>query len=171
MEELKELIQMNFDGESLTDVQYSKVAKYWKDLHSLVSACPQIVGKGCLQYIANKVEETATADNRRRKRNPVYNINIKVFGQFTCNYAFEHRDDLLNWLSIDYRKLRKSFKDLKYSSEILDGLQVGEKCHVHGDGDEEYTIISTFLYEPNRPGFVLSNGCSEEVGKCYRVKG
>ena len=58
---------------------------------------------------------------------------------------------------------------LRYRDE-LDGLHVGDKCHVSGEGDDVFTIIGMKMYSPDRPGFILDSGCCEEVVKCSRVE-
>ena len=172
MSNLKTLVQKNFDGESLTDTEYAKVAKYWEDFSKLVEVCPQVVGKGCQQYVMNKAGETAIALKRRRERNPVYNVAVSVSGPYHCRFSFTNRDALVKWLTSEFPKLKEKYGNtLEYNTQMLDGLQVGDKCHVYGDGDEEYTIVSQFMYSNDRPGFTLNTGFNEEVAKCYAVKG
>jgi len=94
---------------------------------------------------------------------------IHVSGNFISSYVFTDRESMENWVINDQPLLIKKYGPLKYTFACLPGLQIGDLCHVRGDGDEVYRIVSLVNFSPNRYGFVLDSGCCEEVQKCYRI--
>ena len=103
------------------------------------------------------------------KHRETFSKSVHVKGDLICSFAFPTTSEVIRWVEIDLPKLREEFSSISYSVHDLDELVVGDTCLVSGDGYEEYVILELFWYGPNRPGFVLDSGFTEEVVKCYRV--
>lgn len=97
----------------------------------------------------------------------IFTVVISVRGNLLASYVFEDDNKAEAWLSKEFKELQAEHGPLTYTKGTLDGLKVGDRCFVWGDGDEEYVIEKLIKYSPHRYGFVLDSGCSEEVAKCY----
>jgi hypothetical protein len=100
----------------------------------------------------------------------VFTKRVTVSGSFNSHFVFETADDVRQWLATDFIELNETYDDLTFKVTDLDGLKIGDKCHVIGDGNEEYTIIGIQKYSLNRYAFLLDSGFMEEVAKCYSVE-
>lgn len=94
---------------------------------------------------------------------------IRVRGNLWSSYVFETQEAVDTWLEYEFPKLKILHGNLQYTIEDLDGLEVGDQCYVMGDGTDVYTIEGVFKYSPDRWGFALDAGWSEEVAKCYKI--
>ena len=107
----------------------------------------------------------------------VFRYAIHVKGGLIATFVFEDAKAVLNWINKEYPKIQekydglyiKELSNLIYSVRQLDGLKVGDECHVAGEGSDIFKIMEIIQYSPNRYGFVLDNGLAEEVSKCYSV--
>jgi len=95
---------------------------------------------------------------------------VRVSGKFNSNFVFKSETELNDWLDKDLKELQKEYSELNVQITDLDGLNIGDECHVIGDGDEVYRIIGIKNYSPNRFGFILNSGWAEEVAKCYKTR-
>ena len=96
-----------------------------------------------------------------------FTVGIRVWGGLGSSYVFESRESADTWLKTEFVQLKQEYSDLQYSVCDLPGLKIGDRCNVYGDGNEVYEIIGIKRYSPNRWGFELDNGFSEEVYKCH----
>jgi hypothetical protein len=71
------------------------------------------------------------------------------------------------WKETSFKDLEKMYGRLELNVFSLPGLQIGDTCKVQGEGDEEFKILGLMQYSTNRYGFILDNGLTEEVVKCY----
>lgn len=99
----------------------------------------------------------------------IFRWNVSVKGNLVSNYVFENLMDIDDWLNNELPKLEKKYGILTYNIRALAGLRIGDECHVSGDGDEVYVIEGQVKYSPNRYGFMMNSGITEEVYKCGRV--
>ena len=98
-----------------------------------------------------------------------YRVAIYISGNFNSSFSFKNDKDADAWMKTELPKLKTEYGNLKIHRYKLDGLRVGDKCHVCGEGSDMFTIVDKKMYSANRPGFVLDSGWSEEVVKCYKV--
>lgn len=94
---------------------------------------------------------------------------VTVTGQLRSTYEFESNEDVSKWMLTVLPSLREQYGDLQCHKFDLPLLNIGDRCHVSGDGDEVYTIEGIKQYSPDRYGFLLDSGFSEEIYKCYPV--
>lgn len=113
----------------------------------------------------------------KNKKPLKFTIAISVKPKFNygnslqSTFVFCSEKECEEWFKTEYKVLEKKYSDnIRYEKLILDLPDIGERCHVLGDGLDEYTIMDMMPYSPNRYGFVLDTGCTEEVWKCKRVK-
>ena len=99
----------------------------------------------------------------------IFTKAIFVRGDLHSSYCFETEQDRNRWIKEDLPELEKKYGKLEMHQYDLDGLKVGEKCYVRGDGDEVFEIIELLNYSKDRYGFGLDAGWSEEVVKCSRI--
>lgn len=99
----------------------------------------------------------------------IFKHAVHVRGGFNSSYVFTSKELMESWIKTKIPYLIMVYKDISYSVIDLPGLQVGEECRVHGDGDEVYRITGLIPYNENRYGFILDSGFVEEVVKCYKV--
>lgn len=106
----------------------------------------------------------------------VYKYGASTSGELMSSFSFTTKQELDRWIAEDFEELKKKYPSilppgLEFSTFVLDGLKIGDSCHVWGDGDEVYKIVGIKMYSKDRPGFILDSGFCEEVVKCYKVKG
>jgi len=94
---------------------------------------------------------------------------VSVSGNLLSNFVFKSEEAMCHWLETEFPKLVESYGKLEYSIDDLDGLAVGDSCHVAGEGDDVFKIVGLVKYNDHRYGFVLNSGWSEEVAKCFRA--
>lgn len=92
---------------------------------------------------------------------------LSVHGNLLSSFVFDNEDSRAEWIINELPKLEKEHGALKLYRFDLPGLEVGDKCHVSGEGDDVFIIEELICYSPDRYGFVLDSGYSEEVAKCY----
>lgn len=109
--------------------------------------------------------------SERYKMENVYKYGASTGGGYQCSFAFTSKEELYRWIAEDFEELKKKHSNLTFSTFKLDGLNIGDSCHVRGDADEVYKIVGIKMYSKDRPGFILDSGFCEEVVKCYKVKG
>lgn len=102
-------------------------------------------------------------------KNKVFTKSLKVKGNLYSSFCFENENERSNFIKNEIPKLEKTHGKLELFKEDLEGLKIGDKCHVWGDGDEEYIIEGIKKYSDHRYGFALSSGFFEEIVKCYKV--
>ena len=90
----------------------------------------------------------------------VFRFHVRTSGSLQASFVFETAEEADEWIASEFQSLRNKYGDqLKCEVRTLDGLKVGDECHVIGDDDENY-------------GFVLGpHGFIEHVSKCYAVEG
>lgn len=93
---------------------------------------------------------------------------VRVRGNLWASYVFKDDKAVSNWLVDEFPLLEIEHGKLTYSVETLDGLKVGDTCMVIGEGHDLFVIKKLIVYSPNRYGFALDSGWSEEVAKCYK---
>lgn len=100
----------------------------------------------------------------------IYRVGIQVGGNFCSSYAFEDEDAADQWIENTLPKLIQEHGIVVIKARLpLEGLQVGDFCHVLGQGTEIFQIVKSVEFGPDRPGFILDGGWSEEVINCSRV--
>lgn len=101
----------------------------------------------------------------------VFTKRVSIRGRLLSSYVFQNQTEVNNWLEDVFPRLQAKYNnDLTYEVSDLDGLKVGDKCCVIGDGDEVYEILGMKVYSKNRYGFILDSGWVEEVAKCYKPR-
>lgn len=102
------------------------------------------------------------------------NTTMKVFyravhvrGNLISTYVFEDSVEMKKWIQDILPNLRLKYGNINYSVSHLDGLKIGDICKVMGEGLDRFEIMGLKKYSDNRWGFVLDNGTTEEVNKCY----
>lgn len=99
--------------------------------------------------------------------NKVFTVCIRVSGSLQSSYVFENSKAAEQWLKSEYSKLSRKYGGLKYTKETLPGLKVGDVCNVWGEAKDVFVIRKLICWGNNRYGFILDNGCAEEVAKCH----
>ncbi len=99
----------------------------------------------------------------------IFKHRIIVRGGLSSSFVFTDKDLMDSWIKTKIPYLKMVYKDISYSVHDLDGLQIGDSCHVVGDGREVYRITGLVPFDENRYGFVLDSGFVEEVAKCYKI--
>lgn len=99
--------------------------------------------------------------------NKIFTIGISVRGGLGSSYVFESQEAADEWLETEFPLLEKEYGKLEYYTCDLPGLKIGDQCNVYGDGTDVYLIEGLKQYSPNRWGFILDSGFSEEVYKCH----
>ena len=94
---------------------------------------------------------------------------VRVEGNLGSNFVFSGDKEVEDWKKYELPKLELQYGPLTISVSDLPGLGIGDTCYVWGEGDREFTIKNLIRYSPNRYGFVLDSGWSEEVAKCYTL--
>lgn len=98
-----------------------------------------------------------------------YTRCIRIDGRLSASYSFVDDAAVDAWIATVFPKLQVKYKPLRIAEiRKLDGLQVGDRCGVFGEGMDTFTITGVFLYSPDRPGFALDSGWNEEVWKCFK---
>lgn len=100
----------------------------------------------------------------------IFTKAIKVNGDLISTFVFENAADVKKWRDTILPRLELQHGSLAYSIRELDSLKIGDTCCVMGEGTETFKIIQQIQYSPNRYGFVLDSGWSEEVNKCYKPR-
>ena len=93
---------------------------------------------------------------------------IDVRGNLISSYVFQNDKEVDKWLKNDYSILKEKHDNLSYNIRELDSLKIGDECYVLGEGDDIFTIKGIIKFSPNRYGFILDSGWTEEVAKCYK---
>jgi hypothetical protein len=93
---------------------------------------------------------------------------VNVRGDFNASYVFQDHFKMGRWFDTGFKQLEKRYGELQYTISDLDGLKIGDRCKVCGEGDNEFEIVDLIKYEEDRYGFVLDVGWTEEVAKCYK---
>ncbi len=103
----------------------------------------------------------------------IFTRAITVNGQnFYSSYCFENDEQMHQWIKEEFPVLAREKKHkgkLTFHTYSLDGLKIGDRCHVCGEGNEVFTILGLRKYSKDRYGFELDNGFTEEVVKCSKV--
>lgn len=99
----------------------------------------------------------------------VFKKGVNVKGALISAYSFENQEAVDEWLKSVLPVLEKQYGKLEHTTYELDGLKVGDRCHVVGEGDVEFKIEKVIKYSEDRWGFVLDSGWTEEVVKCYGI--
>jgi hypothetical protein len=98
----------------------------------------------------------------------IFRVGVTVSGKLCSSFVFASQRSYLKWVIGPFRKLQKEYGDLNKSEYPLPGLRIGDKCRVHGEGPDIFTIEGIVKYNsPNRYGFLLDSGVVEDVHKCY----
>jgi len=92
---------------------------------------------------------------------------ITVTGALQSSFVFQNEQEVTSWINNEYPKLESVYGKLELYISKLDGLQIGDTCHVTGEGDQVFTIVGIRQYSPHSWGFVLDSGWCEEASKCY----
>ena len=100
--------------------------------------------------------------------NKIYRAVVHVSGDIVASYVFGRTIDAHNWIDSVLVRMQKE-KTLTYTIANLDGLTVGDKCQVTGEGDEVFVIKGLIRYSDNRYGFLLDSGDAEEMYKCHAL--
>ena len=96
-----------------------------------------------------------------------FKVCVRVTGTLHSSFVFKSIKDANVWIRLDFEELKKQHGNVSFTREILTPLYIGDKCNVYGDGADVYTILGIKEYSPNRFGFILNSGFSEEVAKCH----
>jgi len=102
--------------------------------------------------------------------NKIYRTVVHVSGDIVASYVFGRAIDARSWIDNVLVRMQKE-NTLTYTIADLDGLTVGDKCQVTGEGSDVFTIEGLIRYSDNRYGFLLDSGDAEEMYKCYSVDG
>lgn len=97
----------------------------------------------------------------------VFTRCVRVSGNLGSSYVFADDVAVDHWLKTTLPELNAKYGQLVVSVSDLPGLKVGDTCHVWGEADDVFTILKLIKYSPDRYGFLLDSGWSEEVAKCY----
>lgn len=97
---------------------------------------------------------------------------ITVSGAFGSHFVFTSDEEKTNWIKNELPKLRDKYGNVNISNEWdLPGFEIGDTCHVWGEGSDKFVIEALKCYSPYRYGFLLDSGWYEEVAKCYKKHG
>lgn len=99
----------------------------------------------------------------------VFTICITTYGGLLSSFVFEDSQSRDVWLANVFPKLKAKYKGITFTVTPLDGLKIGDKCKVIGEGSDIFTIEGMKKYSEDRYGFCLDSGWCEEVAKCYAV--
>ena len=99
----------------------------------------------------------------------VFTRAIKTRGGLVSSFVFEDLRQENLWLDRVLPGLQEKYGDLKVERVALPGLSVGDACHVFGEADDVFVIVGVLEYAPDRYGFLLDSGVTEEVVKCWAV--
>jgi len=97
-----------------------------------------------------------------------FNIAIEITGDILVTYVFTSEYGAQGWLNSKVYKDLCNKYTIKYNMYWLDGLVLGDKCQVLGEGCTVYEILGFIKYADNRYGVLLDSGEYEEVHKCYK---
>ncbi len=100
-------------------------------------------------------------------KNKIFHYCLTTNGNLLSNFVFEETSDVEEWIEKELPKLEAKHGPLAYNVRTLPGLQIGDACQVYGEGEEIFRITGLIKYSPNRFGFSLDSGWTEEVAKCY----
>ncbi len=99
--------------------------------------------------------------------NKVFTLVARTRGALQAAFVFEDAADYEKWRETQFPHLDVAHGGLTLTVEALPGLKIGDTCKVYGEECEIFTIKSLVRYQAHRYGFILDNGCAEEVAKCY----
>lgn len=170
MYDVKELVMKERAGEELSVFEYSLVTAYWNQLKDDSDGILDLIMSNGVAVIDDKARQTAKTLKTLLNLTVKYLFSVNVRGDYNAEYAFTSLDKLSAWMVNETMTADDgSHKKVEFRTSELDGLTIGDKCHVYGDGNEIYTIVDVFCSSPNSPMFSLSSGFSEPVVKCYKV--
>jgi hypothetical protein len=98
---------------------------------------------------------------------PVFTVCIRVRGDLWSSFVFENHSQADEWVTQELPNLVQQYNELEVERDTLPGLRVGDRCNVWGEASDVFVIKDLFQYSPNRWGFLLDKGFSEEVAKCH----
>ncbi len=120
--------------------------------------------------IAEKQKAMAPSDNALVDPPVAYFVAIRTSGNLHSAYAFADEAAADNWIRDTLPQLQAQYGAVDIACRYpLDGLRVGDRCKVSGEGGDVFTIVGRKMYSPDRPGFMLDSGWCEEVVKCRRA--
>ena len=100
-------------------------------------------------------------------KNKIFHHCLTTNGNLLSNFVFEKTSDVEEWINNELPKLEAKHGPLTYHVRTLPGFQVGDTCQVYGEGGDIFRITGLIHYSPNRYGFSLDSGWTEEVAKCH----
>lgn len=120
---------------------------------------------------------TTEPTTRKRKKFKPYLFGVTVLGYnkvakshySIISYSFHDMEEVSKWVESDLPEIKLKWNALTYKVFKLDGLKLGGKCHVRGDGNEVYEIVDVEERSKDRPCFALDSGFVEEVAKCQSI--
>lgn len=96
-------------------------------------------------------------------------IGLKVnSSSFEKNLAFQNEAELDKWLNNELKVLMKSSTNIQLTLMALDGLKVGDSCHVNGEGLDLFEIKDIIQYDNGLYTFVMLTGERESVLSCFK---
>jgi len=98
----------------------------------------------------------------------IFTKGLSTKGDFWASYCFENETKRLEWIRSVFPSLQKEYSDISFKVFDLDGLQIGDKCMVDGEGMDIFTIKEIKKYSDNRYAFLMDTGWWEEVVKCHK---
>lgn len=101
---------------------------------------------------------------------PVFKYALRTCGAFNSDYVFETKEQREDFLHNEFCRIQQKYPGTKlHGVEELPGFQLGDKCHVWGEGMDVFTIVGVKKYEEHRYGYELKEGWIEGVHKCYAL--
>ena len=91
-------------------------------------------------------------------------------GNFYSVYEFKTKEELDRFVQVIAPEILAEHEGTSMITGELQPLDIGSTCHVLGEGTDEFVITGVVNYSPDRWGFILDSGWSEEIYKCYPVK-
>lgn len=123
------------------------------------------------------IQQKITAVDKRylklkQKGTPVFHKAISVAGGYNTTFVFQNAEEIEKFKATTLEQLQAKYGELAVGKpRKLDGLKVGDKCHVAGEGQDVFTITGVCFWEDYRWGFTLDSGFCESVYKCRKVGG
>lgn len=105
----------------------------------------------------------------------VFTKGLSVRGNLGSSYVFVDEAEREQWLATELPKLVKQYGALQVTKTDLDGLKIGDHCHVAGEGLDVFEIKALVNNSPFRYSFLVSpvgdgkGAWTEEVYKCWRA--
>lgn len=98
-----------------------------------------------------------------------FKIALDVRGDFICTFVFTSEGAKDRWVKTEFPKLQEEYGKLTFTTRGINPPNIGDKCHVAGEGSEVFKVLKLHKYEDHRYGFLINNCCCEEVHKCTRL--